>query len=130
MPATASSPGRAYDLSWRRHDLVGLIALCAVAAAVLAPAGLPQRTPFDPTRPAEARRVGLAAEKIDPNTVSPASLRRLPNIGPVKARAIVAYRRDHGPRPFPSADDLARVRGIGPGTVEAIRPYLKFPPPP
>jgi competence ComEA-like helix-hairpin-helix protein len=128
MPATTSSPGRAYDPSWRRHDLVGLIALCAAAAAVLMPAALPQRTPFDPARPADPGRVALAAENIDPNTASAASLRRLPNIGPVKARAIVAYRREHGPRPFPSPNDLARVHGIGPGIVEAVRPYL--PPPP
>ena len=28
--------------------------------------------------------------------------------------------------PFSNADDLERVRGIGPKTVEKIRPYLTF----
>ncbi|KPK79804.1 MAG: hypothetical protein AMJ81_12780 [Phycisphaerae bacterium SM23_33] len=91
---------------------------------------MPERARFDPAGSADPRRVSLAAEKIDPNTASAASLRRLPNIRLVRARAIVAYRREHPSPAFRSAEDLARVRGIGPGTVEAIRDYLKLGAPP
>ena len=73
-------------------------------------------------------RVAAATQRVDPNTATVASLRRLPNIGPAKARAIVAYRRTH-PAVFRTADDLARVRGIGPGTVARIARYLTVPSP-
>ena len=43
----------------------------------------------------------------------------LKGIGLSKARAIVEYRRKHGP--FRSADDLSLVKGIGERTVELNR---------
>ncbi len=43
----------------------------------------------------------------------------LNGVGLVKAEAIVAWREQHGP--FRSLDDLAKVRGIGPRTIEANR---------
>lgn len=39
----------------------------------------------------------------------------LPGVGPVRARAIVEE------RPFAGVDDLQRVKGIGPATVELLR---------
>jgi competence protein ComEA len=33
-----------------------------------------------------------------------------------KAKAIVAYREEHGP--FKNADDLAQVKGVGPATLQ------------
>lgn len=47
---------------------------------------------------------------------------RLPGIGPSLAARIVADRAERGP--FGSPDGLLRVRGIGPRTLERIRPYL------
>jgi competence protein ComEA len=41
-----------------------------------------------------------------------------------KAQAIVDHRKAHGP--FKSADDLARVKGIGKKTVERNMSNLKF----
>ncbi len=58
--------------------------------------------------------------KIDINTASAAELERLPGIGPALAARIVEYREAHGP--FAALDDLARVRGISPRMVDAIRP--------
>ncbi len=55
----------------------------------------------------------------DVNSASAETLRRVRGIGPAKARAIIAYREQHGP--FGTLDDLARVRGIGPATVENFR---------
>ena len=43
----------------------------------------------------------------------------LDGIGAAKAQAIVEYRELHGP--FESIEDLANVKGIGPGTLERNR---------
>ena len=43
----------------------------------------------------------------------------LKGVGLAKARAIVEYRKKHGP--FRSADDLSLVKGIGERTVELNR---------
>jgi competence ComEA-like helix-hairpin-helix protein len=47
---------------------------------------------------------------------------RLPGIGPSLAARIVADRAERGP--FRTPEGLLRVRGIGPRTLERIRPYL------
>ncbi len=67
--------------------------------------------------------------RIEPNTASAAELRLLPRIGPALAEAIVSYRREVAPPAFRAPDDLARVRGIGPRTVQRIAPLLRFDPP-
>jgi len=69
--------------------------------------------------------------RINPNYAPAASLVRLPGIGIGRAGAIVAYRKDFsekaGNRPaFQNCDDLRKVRGIGPKTVQNIRQWLKF----
>jgi len=48
----------------------------------------------------------------------------LPGIGAVKAAAIVAYRDTQGP--FLSVDDLLAVSGIGPRTLERLRPLVSI----
>ena len=61
-----------------------------------------------------------AADRIDINTADASTLQQgLTNVGPHKADAIVAYRRQHGP--FLRVEDLARVKGIGTATVERNR---------
>jgi DNA uptake protein ComE-like DNA-binding protein len=72
-----------------------------------------------------------AGEKVNPNDAPVASLMRLPRIGLTRARTISACRDDfarqggRGPA-FTRAEDLQRVRGIGPGIVEDLRPCLQF----
>jgi competence protein ComEA len=46
----------------------------------------------------------------------------MPGIGEQLARRIVADRQERGP--FLDLDDLRRVRGIGPRTLEGMKPYL------
>ena len=46
----------------------------------------------------------------------------LPNIGEQRAKDIVASREHDGS--FLDINDLQRIRGIGPKTVEGLRPYL------
>ena len=76
----------------------------------------------------DPRRVQCGRERIDPNTASVASLRRLTGIGPVLAQAIVTYREAHGPMPFRRPEDLRRVPGIGPRIAARIGPDLGFGP--
>lgn len=62
----------------------------------------------------------LASEKVNINTADAATIERvLFNVGSSKAEAIVAYRKANGS--FKSADELAKVKGIGLKTVERNR---------
>jgi competence protein ComEA len=58
---------------------------------------------------------------INVNTATPEQLELLPGIGPSRARAIVEYRREHGP--FKEVDDLVQVSGIGAKALENIRSH-------
>jgi competence protein ComEA len=63
---------------------------------------------------------------VDPNTAPPEVLCALPKLGPALVGRILAAR---DAAPFRSLDDLdARVRGIGPVTLAALRPHLKIEP--
>lgn len=59
---------------------------------------------------------------IDVNRAGAVALQAVPGIGPARAAAIVADRAALGP--FEDVDALDRVRGIGPATVERLRPFL------
>jgi len=56
---------------------------------------------------------------VDVNVASAADLERLPGIGAVLAARIVADRDEYGA--FATIDDLVRVSGIGPATVDGFR---------
>lgn len=60
-----------------------------------------------------------AIKRIDLNAAGLAELDLLPGIGPALASRIIADRDENGP--YDSIDDLQRVKGIGPKTVEKIR---------
>ena len=68
---------------------------------------------------ADKRRIDL---KIDINKASWAELSLLPGVGEARAKAIVASREKEGP--FTRPDDLRRIRGFGPRTIEGLRGYL------
>ncbi|MEN6627204.1 MAG: helix-hairpin-helix domain-containing protein [Candidatus Sumerlaeia bacterium] len=65
---------------------------------------------------------------IDLNAASLTELDRLPGIGPVKARAIIETRDRLGG--FKTIEQLDEVKGIGPVTIEKLRPRLKIGTPP
>jgi competence protein ComEA len=67
-------------------------------------------------------------QRINPNTASMASLVRLPGVGRARAMDIIHYRQNQKPNElvFHSADDLQKIRGIGPKTAAALGPWLTF----
>jgi competence protein ComEA len=68
-----------------------------------------------------ARRLA-AGLRIDPNRASPEDLDALPRVGPGLAKRIAEDRDRRGP--FRSVEALRRVRGIGPKTLDRLRPFL------
>ena len=111
-----------------RRLLAGL-GLAALAVTGWAAAGTPPFGGGRPGSPAQVQGTGawdapLAhAARIDVNTAGVAELERLPGVGRTLARRIVAARRAGGR--FGRAADLARVRGIGPRTVEALEERVR-----
>ncbi len=65
--------------------------------------------------------------KIDVNQAQWPELALMPNIGEQLAKRIVADRTERGP--FKDLEELRRVRGIGPKTLESMRPFLQPLPP-
>jgi competence protein ComEA len=59
---------------------------------------------------------------VDINTAEWPELAELPEVGETLARRIVESRATAGP--FGDHDDLLRVNGIGPRTLDTLRPYL------
>ena len=67
---------------------------------------------------------GASTLVVDPNAAPPGVLLALPRLGPALVGRIVEARRRGR---FRSAADLdARVRGIGPATIQGLRPHLRF----
>jgi competence protein ComEA len=65
------------------------------------------------------------AGPVDVNTADAKTLaRELQGIGMAKAEAIVSYREKNGP--FKTADELAKVKGIGKKLVDQNKSNLKF----
>lgn len=63
---------------------------------------------------------------IDLNTATAADLEVLPRIGPALAQRIIEARDRAGG--FASLEDLDAVKGIGPRTLEALRPHVRVGP--
>ena len=64
--------------------------------------------------------------QIDLNSATWIELTQLRDVGPVTAKAIVSNREEFGR--FTSIDDLQRVKGVGPKTVEKNRRWLRVAP--
>lgn len=59
---------------------------------------------------------------VNLNTADQAALETVPGIGPVTATAILQYRTEVGS--FGSVEQLLDIDGIGPATLESLRPYV------
>ncbi len=124
MTQRASNPnGPQAPRSWlRRADqavVAGalLVAIAAVGVYWLAQGGLQGRLiEIDRAAPLEAQYL------VDLNAADWPELAQTPGIGETLARRIVAERLARGP--YRDHQDLLRVKGIGPKTLERMRPYL------
>lgn len=63
-----------------------------------------------------------AGSLVSLNTASTTELETLPQVGPVTAQAIVAWREEHGA--FTAVEELLEVDGIGDATLEQITPFV------
>ena len=104
--------------------------LCLVALIVITLSSIVLGRVYAGWRPHQSPANAKSMLSLDPNTAAWEELACLPSLGPSAAKAIVAYRQQKQSaglaRPFSSAADLDKVAGIGPSTLEEIRPYLHF----
>jgi len=118
---------RPIDATWTPWMLACLVLVMASFGAWLAWRGWQRPVGADPQPPEDAARIAQTAEKINPNDASAASLRRLPGLGPERVRAVIEYRQAHGPQAFSCAEDLLKVKGIGPATLDKLAAFLSLP---
>jgi competence protein ComEA len=59
---------------------------------------------------------------VNINTAAQAELETLPEVGPVTAQAIIAWRDENGG--YTAVDELLEVDGIGEATLEAMAPFV------
>jgi hypothetical protein len=115
--------------------LIAYVARCILGTR--APAGGHAVFVDEPPRPARIRHAPPPIEsRLDPNSAEWFNLMRYP--GSAGRPAGRAYRRpdprarvhrctaDEAPPVFTNPEDLLPIKGIGPKTLEQIRPYLRF----
>lgn len=110
-----------------------LLLLVTVAACLVALPSGDRRVPvsgvlavsFDAPRPAPTD-APAPTTTLDINTATAQQLQLLPRIGPALAQRIVNDRERHGR--YRSIGQLDRVVGIGPRTIERLRPYIRIEP--
>jgi competence protein ComEA len=74
-----------------------------------------------------ATPLALYADPVNVNSADVSALAQaLEGIGEAKAKAIVAYRQQHGP--FKSVDEVGLVKGIGPKLLDRNRANIRLGP--
>ena len=124
--STGDAPNHTNDapfLWWRRRDQIVFGSLLIVTLVLMGVhwvrmSGLGMR-PVNIDRH-EARQFEF---QLDINSANWVEWTQLDGIGDQLARRIVADREKNGP--FQSVDDLNRVPGIGPKTIEKLRPWVQ-----
>jgi len=110
--------------------LLSMVLACVLLARMCRPIVLSESPEAEGTLAQQVER------RIDPNTASWPELARLPGIGEVLARRIVAYREQCAAAPgaaaragivFRRPEDLTVIRGIGAKAPARRARYLKFP---
>ncbi len=79
----------------------------------------------DTQRPQGSTAKSLVVNKpelLNINTASAKELQTLPNIGERTAERIIDHRTQHGA--FATVDALQEIKGIGPKTIEKLRPFV------
>ena len=114
QPASPAQPDRRAD-----RALGVLVGVLLVAIAVRTHGGRAGLRPTDHRSPAVVATADL-------NRADRAELLQVPGIGPHLADAILTHRTSYT---FAAVDDLRQVRGIGPATLDKLRPWLSVEPP-
>jgi len=72
--------------------------------------------------PSTSTSTETAGAMVNVNTADETLLDTIPEVGPATAQAIIEYRTQIGS--FTSVEQLIEVTGIGPATLEAMRPFV------
>lgn len=115
---TATSP--AILTAWPRSVQWAAAALLGLATVLLAVRSLDYL--WEGLRPVKLPHVENLPYQIDLNIAERAELLQLPGVGESLALRILNYRQEHGG--FHRVDDLRRIKGIGPITLEKVRPHV------
>jgi competence protein ComEA len=92
-------------------------AAAALAALSSGATALAAERPDTVEAPATAPEEGV----VNINQATTEELMRLPGIGATKAEAVIGYRSKHE---FKRVVELARVKGVGPKTVQRLKAWL------
>ncbi len=119
-------------LPWSASQRRALAALFIIAAGALLVRARSNPTIIGDPPPDRGPRSDQLADRLDPNVATVGELAAIPLLGEKRAGEIVAYRQafeaSHPKqRAFAQPEDLMRVKGIGPATVETLEGYLYFP---
>jgi competence ComEA-like helix-hairpin-helix protein len=82
----------------------------------------PEPLPPGPLARPAAEPEPVRSGRLDLNAASQSDLESLPGIGPALAERILRQRERTGG--FRSLEELLEVRGVGPKTLERIRPFV------
>jgi competence protein ComEA len=120
---TSTSPtasGNPIVTAWPRSAQFAAVVLSALVIALLGVriAGSSRWG----TRPTELTHQSPPTLAIDLNQADRVELLQIPGVGEGLAERILAYRRQHGA--FTRVDELARISGVGPATLQKLRPWL------
>lgn len=120
MPAKPPTPPRRVWLLRRADQAVlaalNVLAIAAIAGYWAAHSWQQPMLEIERAEPLEARFL------VDINAADWAEISQIPGIGPTLARRIVDTRQQNGP--FADHEQLRKVQGIGPRTLERMKPFL------
>jgi competence protein ComEA len=128
-PCRALGQDKVVSNFWLTHADQIVFALLAAVMLVLVAAYWVRLTKWG-TVPVEIEHLNPRQPdfRLDMNSATWVEWGQLDGIGDALAHRIVADREEHGQ--FNSIDDLRRVKGIGPKTLERLRPWLTIESPP
>ena len=110
-PADWWKPG----YSIKRWLIIGILAVSLLTSVLY----FARSAGFGRTKHSATRAENLSL-KVNINTATEQELDTLPNIGPARAKLIIAG------RPYKSVVELKKIAGIGDKQLEAMRPFVKI----
>ncbi len=119
-PAPPTVPPSPLLTAWPRPAQAAAAVLLLLATVLL---GVQAFLSWGASRPTELHAGAAPPYRIDLNAADRVELLQLPDVGPGLAQRIEDYRTEHGG--FRRVDDLAAVHGVGPATLERLRPWVR-----